>query len=88
MVIFKIDVFATSEVASLSDDVSTVIEELDNTTDINVTSSMTVAAMIVLAKNSRVLLRGESISVEQKSKIIKNGTITAGTDAIVSLIIG
>ncbi|RLA83789.1 MAG: hypothetical protein DRG78_03340 [Epsilonproteobacteria bacterium] len=83
-----IDVFATSEVASLSDDVSTVIEELDNTTDINVTSSMTVAAMIVLAKNSRILLRGELIPIEQKSEMIKDGSIAAGTAAIVSLIIG
>jgi hypothetical protein len=97
-----IEVFATSEVSGLSDDitstnisleeinhdVTTVINKLDNTTDTGVISSMTVAAMIVLAKNSRVLLRGDSISVEQKSEMIRDGSIAAGTAAIVSLLIG
>ena len=98
----NIDVFATSEVANQSseitstnisneevnNDVSGVFEDLDDATNnVGVASSMSMAAMIVLAKNVKVLLRGDSIPVEKKSQMIKDGTIAAGTAALVSLLI-
>ena len=49
---------------------------------------MAIAAMVTLAKNSKLLLRGENMSVMEKEKIIKNGTIAAGAAGLVSLLIG
>lgn len=97
-----IEVFATSEVASQSDaitstgmsnaglkeDVEGVVDDLDSYTDSTVASSMTVAAMIALAKNAKVLLRGESISVEEKESMVKDGAIAAGVAGLVSLLLG
>lgn len=97
-----IDVFATSEVASesaditstgisnseLNEDVKNVVNDLDDYANTEIASSMTIAAMITLAKNSKLLLRGDSMSVTEKEEVIKNGTITAGTAGLVSLLIG
>ena len=49
---------------------------------------MTIAAMITLAKNSKLLLRGDNMSVKEKEEVVKNGTIAAGTAGLVSLLIG
>jgi len=97
-----IEVFATSEVASessditstdilnreLNEDVKKVVDNLDDYADTEIISSMTIAAMITLAKNSRLLLRGDNISVKEKEEVIKNGTIAAGAAGLVSLLIG
>ena len=46
---------------------------------------MTVAAMIALAKNARILLQSESMSRHEKENMVKDGTIAAG---VVSLLLG
>ena len=46
---------------------------------------MTVAAMIALAKNAKILLRGENMSRQEKENMLKDGTIAAG---VVSLLLG
>ena len=97
-----IEVFATSEVASKSEyitstemsnerltcDVEDTFEKLDSFSQSNLSSSMTVAALISLARNTKTLLRGESLTQSDKEKIIKDGTIAAGTAALVSLLLG
>lgn len=97
-----IGVFATDEVASqdagitstgvtnkeLNEDVSAVIEELDDYGEFGVASSMTVAAMISLARNVNVLLRGNKMTSNEKAKLVEGGMVAAGVAGIVSLLIG
>lgn len=98
----NIEVFGTDEVASMSDDIKSTgisLDEInsdvtdtfdtlsDSSTDSGVVSSMSVAAMIVLAKNAKVLLRGENIPNDKKSEMIQDGAIAAGTAALVSLFV-
>lgn len=75
-----IEVFVTSEVADASEslestnisnseitkDVNGTFDKLDGLTQSHLTSSMTVAALISLARNSNVLLRGDSLSQSDK----------------------
>ena len=98
----NIEIFATSEVASLdpdivstgisnrelNDDVGGVMENLDDCGEIEILNSMTVAAVVSLARNIKVLLRGGNMTSEQKSKLVKDGMISAGVAGIVSLIVG
>lgn len=93
-----IEVIATSEVASQSEDildsgvtveqvnetVSDTFKQLDN--DSAVSSSMSVAAIVSLAKNVNILLKGKEISEEEKSKLLQDGVIAAGVAGITSLI--
>ena len=97
-----IEVFATSEVASESNaitstemsntelnvDVQGVVDDLDRYTDSTVSSSMTVAAIIALAKNAKILLRGENMTKQEKENMVKDGTIAAGVAGVVSLLLG
>jgi hypothetical protein len=96
-----IGVFATSEVAdkdidisstgiSLEDvnnDTSNVIDTLGNNSSV-VTSSMSVAAMVILAKNAKVLLRKDEMSQEEKEKLTKDGLVAAGVAGLTSLLLG
>lgn len=97
----NIAVFATEEVASLDDaitstgfsntelneDVAAVFDGLDDFDDPTAMASMSIAAMVTLARNSRVLLRGGSISQQDKEKLVKDGMIAAGVAGFVHLII-
>ena len=97
-----IEVFATAEVSAQSDvitstgitnkelnkDVNDVFDELNGYSDSTVASSMTIAAMITLAKNAKVLLRGESIPTKEKESMIKDGVIAAGIAGLFSLLLG
>jgi len=98
----NIGVFATDEVAAksagitstgftnreLSEDVEKVVEDLDGSGDFGIASSMTVAAMISLARNVKVLLRGSGMTAQEKKKVIEDGMVAAGVAGIVSLLIG
>lgn len=97
-----IAVFATEEVASKSDDIASsgfsnsqleedvegVLKDLDKYGDSAVLSSMTVAAMLSLAKNTKLLLRGQSMDRQDKKKLAEEGALAAGVAGVVSLIIG
>ena len=97
-----IAVFATDEVASKSEDITStgftnrelgenvheVFEELDSYGESGIASSMTIAAMISLARNVNVLLRGGSMTTQDKTKVIEDGMVAAGVAGIVSLLIG
>lgn len=97
----NIEIFATSEVATgnaeltstgfsnedLTEDVSSVFSDLDDFDDPNVIDSMTVAAMITLAKNAGVLLKGEKVSNHEKENMIKDGAIAASVAGLVHLIL-
>ena len=96
-----IAVFATEEVASIDDeitssgfsnaelneDVATVFDGLNDYDDPSAFTSISIAAMVTLARNSRVLLRGSSISQQEKEKLVKDGTIAASVAGFVHLII-
>ena len=96
-----ISVLATNEVASQSADISStgisnselnqevtgMFDRLDES-DGGVISSMGVAAMVSLARNAKVLLRGNAMTREEKSKLVEEGMISAGVAGIVSLLIG
>lgn len=97
----NIAVFATEEVANvdseitstgfsnseLNGDVGRVFDGLDDFDDPGALASMSTAAMITLARNSRVLLRGGSISQGEKEKLVKDGAVAAGIAGFVHLII-
>ncbi len=97
-----IAVFATDEVAStseyitstgvtnreLGENVHEVFEGLDGCGESGVASSMTIAAMISLARNVNVLLRGGSMTTQDKTKVIQDGVVAAGVAGIFSLLIG
>ncbi len=98
----NIGVFATDEVASRSDDITStgfankkisedveeVFEELNRNGELGIASSMTVAAMISLARNVKIFLRGGNMTAQEKTKVIEEGMVSAGVAGIVSLIIG
>ena len=98
----NIDVFATSEVADnnsnisdsgftndgLNKDVDSVMEGLGDAPDSVVASSMTIAAMISLAKNAKVLLRSESLGKQEKETMIKDASIAAGVAGLFGLLVG
>lgn len=97
-----IDVFANEEMAKLdptiqstglsnsevTETVKETFDHLEDPLDYGVASSMSVAAMITLATNIRVLLRGNNMTKEQKSKLIKDGMIAAGVAGVISLLLG
>lgn len=97
-----IPVIATSEVAGMSDGIgSTGIsnqelnENIDDTFgDLKdrggpaIVSSMTTAAIISLAFNTGLLLKGRKMTKEQKSQILKSSMVSAGVAGVVSLLIG
>lgn len=95
----SIDVLATSEVAAqdpsidssgflnndLSDDVEGVSEQMAHMYDPGVVDSMAVAGTIALARNVRVLLKGGSLSAEERERLVKDGALSAGIAGLFSL---
>lgn len=96
-----IAVFATDEVANIDDaitssgfsnaelteDVATVFDGLSDYDNPSAFTSISIAAMVTLARNSRVLLRGGSFSQQEKEKLVKDGAIAASVAGFVHLII-
>ncbi len=60
----------------------------DGPLDFGVATSMSVAAMITLARNIKVLLKGRNLTSEEQTKLLKDGSIAAGVAGIISLLIG
>jgi len=99
-----ISVLATEEVAKLDPDIGTtgisnmeireevsdVFDSLKSKDDVDfgVGSSMTVAAMITLARNVKVILKGSKMTNDEKSKLVQDGMIAAGVAGVISLLIG
>jgi hypothetical protein len=48
---------------------------------------MSIAAMVILARNARVRLKSGSMTKNEKEKLIKDGVILAGVAGFVHLII-
>ena len=98
----SIDVFATTEVASsasgvessglsnseLTEDVEKVLEDLDQYYEPSVLDSMGAAALVALARNVHVTLKGKAMSDAERKGLIKDGTISAGTAGILTLLLG
>lgn len=96
------DVFATFEVADMSPDVEStglsnaeiteetqdVISDLDGYSEGGVLSSMAVAGMITLARNVRVLLKGETMSQAERQKLVADGAVSAGVAGLMTLLLG
>ena len=78
----------------IREDVSDVFDSLKNKEDdvfdddFGVGSSMTVAAVITLARNIKVILKGSKMTNVQKSKLVQDGIIAAGVAGVISLLIG
>ena len=98
-----IDVLATEEVAADAPDIGStgfynkdLREEVKDTLDkvdgpfigSEVFSSMTVAAMITLAKKVRQILKGEQMKDDEKSKLVQDVKVAAGVAGVISLLIG
>ena len=99
-----ISILATEEVAKLDPDIGTtgisnmeireevsdVFDSLKSKDDVDfgVGSSMTVAAMITLARNVKVILKGSKMTYDEKSKLVQDGMIAAGVAGVISLLIG
>lgn len=93
-----IDVLATTEVSERSQDIGDsgiTLEDLNNDVNIvfsklndnvEIASSMSVAAIVSLAKNINILLKGNSITKEEKTKLIEEGVLAAGIAGVTSLI--
>ena len=67
---------------------NTLKEVADEPLDFGVASSMSVAAVITLARNIKILLKGRNMTSEEQSKLLKDGSIAAGVAGIMSLLIG
>jgi len=96
------EVFATSEVAPMDPDIEStglsneeitketadVVSDLDEYSKGGVLSSMAVAGMITLARNVRVLLKGETMSKGERQKLVEDGAVSAGVAGLMALILG
>ena len=97
-----IEVLATEEVAADAPDIGStgfynkdLREEVEDTLDkvedpigSEVLSSMTVAAMIMLAKNIKQILKGSKMKDDEKSKLVQDVSVAAGVAGVISLLIG
>ena len=98
----SVEVFATTEVSEgasgiyssgmsneeLTADVERVTGSLDDYYDPGVLESMGTAGMVALARNVRVVLKGGTMSNEERQKLIKHGAAAAGKAGLFSLILG
>jgi len=54
----------------------------------DILSSMTVAAMIILARKLKVILKGSKMTNDEKSKLVQDVKVAAGVAGVISLLIG
>ena len=98
-----IDYLATEEVAGSDPDIGStgfynkvlrkeVKETFEKVEDpfigSEVLSSMTVAAMIILARKLKVILKGSKMTNDEKSKLVQDVKVAAGVAGVISLLIG
>ncbi len=48
---------------------------------------MSVAGMVTLARNAKVLLKGQEITQQEKENLIKDGAISASVAGLLNLIV-
>lgn len=72
----------------LREDIETVLGGLEDAHDPGVIASMSVAAMISLARNVSVLLKGANISDRERSKLVEDGVRSALICGLVHTVIG
>lgn len=96
-----VSVFSTEEVANtdnaisstgfsnveLGEDVAASFDKLDDYSNPSAFASMSVAAMVTLARNSSILLKSGSVSQQEKEKLVKDGAIAASVAGFVHLVI-
>jgi hypothetical protein len=97
-----VEVFATVEVADkmdgvgstgisndeLESDVEDVFQDARGLDDSAISSSVAVSGMIVLARNIKVLLRGEQLTAAQKDTMIRDGVVSASVSGLMAYLIG
>lgn len=97
----NIEVFATEEVANtssaiestgfansdLNEDVSSVLSGLKEYDDPSAIASMSIAGVITLARNARVLLKKEKLTQQEREQFVKDGVSSAGVAGLIHLII-
>jgi hypothetical protein len=98
-----IDYLATEEVAGSDPDIGStgfynkvlrkeVKETFEKVEDpfigSEVLSSMTVSAMIILARKLKVILKGGNMTNDEKSKLVQDVKVAAGVAGVISLLIG
>lgn len=95
-----IPAFATTEVATacgipdtgisnveITNEVSGVLGALDQAGTADALESMSLAAMITLARNTKVLLKGNNATYQEKRQMLEDGMISAGVAGLVNLVI-
>ena len=96
-----IDVLTTSEIAKkssewpssgfsnedLTADTASTLRILGKGADADIAESMGVAAMVTLASNAKSMLKGESLSTQDKQKIIQDGVVAASVAGLVQLVL-
>ena len=97
-----IEVRATEEVAAdapdigstgfynkdLREEVEDTLDKVEDPIESEVLFSMTVAAMIMLAKNIKQILKGRKMKDDKKSKLVQDVSVAAGVAGVISLLIG
>ena len=97
-----IPAMATDELAAQSDhiestgisyedldrDVGTVVTGMGDFDDPSVLASMSMAAMLTLARNVNVLLKDDALAAEKKTQLIKEGAASAVIAGLVHTVIG
>jgi hypothetical protein len=97
-----IPVFATEEIAGAHDEigstgiayqdldgaVDSVVSGLEDVDDPGVLESMSVSAMVSLARNVKVLLKGNRMSALDRSRLMKDGVRSALVAGLVHSVIG
>lgn len=86
----RMDGVASTDISheDLTDDVDNVVSGLREVDDPGVLSSMSVAGMVALARNVKVLLKGKSMSREKKEGLVQDGTRSALVSGLVHTVIG
>jgi hypothetical protein len=72
----------------LSGDVNFVLQGLGDVDDPSALTSMSVAGMVTLARNVRVVLKGRMMSAEERVGLVKEGAQSALVAGIVHTVIG
>ena len=98
----NIDVLATEEIAGgdrnigstgfynkdLREEVEDTLDKVEDPIGSEVLSSMTVSAMIILARKLKVILKGGKMTNDEKSKLVQDVKVAAGVAGVISLLIG
>lgn len=73
---------------TLDEDVSYVLSSLGQENSSGVVSSMSVAAMITLVRNLKVLMRGKRLQRDETINLVEEGAVSAGVAGLTRLLMG